>query len=83
MTLSIDIPQELEKRLKEEASRHGVALDEFAKRLLEEHLPPQDNDAQVAPNVDQILDEFFAANPEALPSLPTNFSRDDIYADHD
>lgn len=39
MTLTINIPPELESRLQEEASRKGVAIDEYARMLLEEQLP--------------------------------------------
>lgn len=45
MTLIINIPPELESRLQKEASRKGVALDEYARMLLEEQLPPRDDQA--------------------------------------
>jgi plasmid stability protein len=40
MTLIINIPPELERRLQKEASRKGVALEEYARMLLEEQLAP-------------------------------------------
>jgi hypothetical protein len=40
-------------------------------------------DVQAAEDFDLLLDEFFAANPEKLPALPADFSRADIYSDHD
>ena len=43
MTLTIDIPPDLERRLQKEASRKGVALDEYARMLLEERLQPRDD----------------------------------------
>lgn len=43
MTLTIDIPPELESRLQKEASRKGVALDEYARMLLEEQFSPTDD----------------------------------------
>lgn len=43
MTLTIDIPPDLERRLQKEASRKGVALEEYTRMLLEERLPPRDN----------------------------------------
>jgi predicted transcriptional regulator len=38
MTLTIDIPRELEGRLQEEAARRGVAAEELARTFLEERL---------------------------------------------
>ena len=38
MTLTIDIPPELEIRLEQEAARKGVSTDEYARSLLEETL---------------------------------------------
>jgi hypothetical protein len=40
-------------------------------------------DVEAAEEFDRLLDEFFAANPEKLPALPADFSRADIYSDHD
>jgi hypothetical protein len=40
MTLIINIPPELESRLQHEASLTGVALDEYARMLLEKTLAP-------------------------------------------
>ena len=40
MTLIINIPPELESRLQQEASLKGVALDEYARMLLEKTLAP-------------------------------------------
>jgi hypothetical protein len=43
MTLIINIPPELERRLQKEASRKGVTADEYARMLLEEQLAPKDD----------------------------------------
>ncbi len=40
MTLTIDIPPETEQRLKNEAARLGVNEAEYARRLIEQSLPP-------------------------------------------
>jgi hypothetical protein len=45
MTLIINIPPELERRLIEAASRKGIALEEYARMLIEEQLPPKDDPA--------------------------------------
>jgi hypothetical protein len=83
MTLSIDIPAELEQRLKDEASRRGIEPAEYARLLLQDHLPRTGAVADSPADFDRALDEFFAANPEKLPPLPPDFSRADIYAEHD
>jgi hypothetical protein len=82
MTLSIHIPPEIEQRLLDEALRQGVDPADYAGRLIREHLPSTSN-AQTAMEFDRVLDEFFASNSERLPSLPPDFSRQDLYLDHD
>jgi hypothetical protein len=60
MTLMIALKPETEKRLREEASRVGVEPGEFARRLLEEHLPQE----RPMPDVESIrlLEEFEREN---------------------
>ena len=42
MTLTIDIPPELEHRLQDEAARKGVSAEDYARMLLEERLLSDD-----------------------------------------
>ena len=42
MTLTVHLPEDLERRLVREAERRGVGLETYVVRLLEEHLPPSD-----------------------------------------
>jgi len=42
MTLTLHLPPELEQRLTQEATRHGLALDAYTLQLLEQSLPPND-----------------------------------------
>jgi hypothetical protein len=60
MTLMIALKPETEKRLLEQASRVGVEPGEYACRLLEEHLPPE----QPKPDLESIrfLEEFEREN---------------------
>ena len=46
MTLTVHLPEDLERRLVREAERRGVGLETYAVRLLEEHLPPSDRTAR-------------------------------------
>ncbi len=43
MTLTVEIPNELELRLETEAQRQGISKDEFVKVMLEEKLVSQSN----------------------------------------
>jgi hypothetical protein len=42
MTLTLYLPPELEQRLPQEATRHGLALDAYTLQLLDQSLPPKD-----------------------------------------
>ena len=83
MTLSISLPPEIEKRLIDEASRQGVGTSEYVSKLIQDRIEDLSKRPSAAGDIDAVLDEFFAANPEPLPSLPADFSREDIYSDHD
>jgi hypothetical protein len=51
MTLTIELPPELERRLEEAAARHGQAPAEFVRAVVEEKLavaPPQGSEAALA-----------------------------------
>lgn len=48
MTLTVHLPEDLERRLVREAERHGVGLETYAVQLLEEHVPPSDRAARVS-----------------------------------
>lgn len=51
MTLTIDIPPELEHRLQDEAARKGVPTEDYARMLLEEQLLTRDRDQTVGEGV--------------------------------
>ena len=48
MTLTVHLPEDLERRLAREAERQGVGLEVYAVQLLEEHLPPADRAARAS-----------------------------------
>jgi len=87
MTVTISLPSETEARLREQAAASGKDLSALFCEAIEEKLAASGNtvaaDCKSAEDFDKILDEFFAANPERLGALPADFSRADIYADHD
>jgi hypothetical protein len=41
MTLRIDIDPQTQDRLRKEAERNGVEIGEYARKLIERHLPPE------------------------------------------
>jgi hypothetical protein len=48
MTLTVHLPEDLERRLAREAERHGVGPEVYAVQLLEEHVPPSDRADRVS-----------------------------------
>jgi Ribbon-helix-helix protein, copG family len=85
MTVTISLPPDAEARLREQAAAAGKDISTLVREAVEEKLATT-NGAKIPPvqsadDFDKALDEFFAANPEKLPSLPTDFSREDIYSD--
>jgi hypothetical protein len=46
--MTISLPQEIESRLKGEASRRGLAVEDYAKKLIVEHLPPATGENSLA-----------------------------------
>ncbi len=54
--LTIKLPPDVEKRLEGEASRQGLAAEEYAKNLIVEHLPaPKDSKS-----LSELFDEWAA-----------------------
>jgi hypothetical protein len=95
MTLTVHLPDDLERRLRERASRDGRAVEEYVVGLIERDAGGPVSARAVeasgfhtaqAPAVtdgefERLLDEL--ASGHGLPRLPADFSRADIYADHD
>jgi hypothetical protein len=65
-----------------QAQAHGLSVDAFLKRLLG---MPEQNHALAALSEEEFatLMEEFSSGTEGLPPLPVDFSRKDIYVDHD
>lgn len=78
MVLKIPLDVAAENRLRERASRAGVDVAEFVRRLLEE-ATPDDPAAQF----DAALDHLFSGDPQPLPSAASTYPRSEIYADGD
>jgi hypothetical protein len=86
MTVTISLPPEKEAMLRERAAAAGKEVPAFVAEALDRMLDVSEPPAppiRTAEEFDRALDEFFEENPEKLPSLPEDFSREDIYFDHD
>ena len=95
MILTVDLPDDLERRLRERASRDGRPVEHYVLELIERDAAGPGNGQGVeasglytgqAPALsdgefEHLLDEL-ESGPR-LPHLPADFSRADIYADHD
>jgi hypothetical protein len=83
MTLSIELPPEFERTLEAQSRKRGLAPAEYAKQLLQEQLVVHNSANVTSVDFEEALNDFFNANPETVPGLPADFSREDIYIDHD
>ena len=61
MTLKLELPPELERRLADEAARKGVPLEQYTLHLLNEHLPAADRRADAVKLLQTWLDNGNAA----------------------
>ena len=87
MTLTLSLPTETETKLRERAAAARTDVAAFVVEAIEQKLaaPLTDHDRTAPMPLDEFdrwLDEL-SAGSERLPSLPTDFSRADIYQDHD
>jgi len=73
------------KALRAQAKARGVSLKTYLQRLARGAGKGKGTvkRTQSGEEFEKMLDEFFAEHPEALPALPADFSRADIYHDHD
>ncbi len=73
--VSIQIDEQTAKTLEAAATAAGISISEFLKLMVPPAKPPQES------SWDSLEREFAALSVDG--SLPENFSRVDIYADHD
>ena len=66
MTLTLHLPPELEQRLTQEATRHGLALDTYTLQLLDQSLPPPDRRTELVTLLQSWLDAQRAGGTGAL-----------------
>lgn len=85
MSLTIDLPPEVETRLREEAARRGQATEEYASRILAEVVEQQ---PEIAPRIltsqerAQAFREWAASRKVVAPPLPSEaLRRENMYED--
>ena len=85
MITQLEIEQETAQRLKEHAESRHMSVDALLKTILD-GIENGTEAAQTAviplADFDRYLDEL-AVGPDTIPALPADFSRADIYRDHD
>jgi hypothetical protein len=95
MTLIVHLPDDLERLLRDHASRDGRPVEQYVLGLIERDAAgPVSGLGALAPGLqtshapaisngefEHLLDEM--ASGPGLPHLPADFSRADIYIDHD
>jgi hypothetical protein len=84
--VTLHLRPELERLLREKASRRELTLESYLEQLAEREAeadtPPTDQQRPLTDaEFDRLLDEL-SAGPRQ-PHLPADFSRADIYFDHD
>lgn len=57
MTVTLNLPPELEQRLRQEADRRGLTADEFTLQLLDRHFPSRERRLKAVAILQSWLDE--------------------------
>ena len=83
MTIQIELNPEIMGRLAAEAEAHGVALEEYAERLLREAIATRaEPRGQISVAELHSMLNAIAEGSEELPKLPTSaFTRESFYED--
>jgi hypothetical protein len=87
MTITLSLAPDAERRLRERASENGQTLEAYLQQLIERETSGAGAASELEPllsleEFDRLMDEVSEGLPP-LPPLPADFSRADIYADHD
>jgi hypothetical protein len=86
MTLTLEIPPDVQRELAREAEARGVAIPALAIHLLEEAVTRQGAPARRKSSVEQIREwiDSLAEYSDQIPAMPgKTFPREAMYSDHD
>ena len=83
MTIQIELNPEIMERLAAEAAAHGIALEEYAERLLREAIATRSEpQGQLSVAELRAMLNAIAEGSEKLPKVPTSaFTRESFYED--
>ncbi len=76
MTLTLDLSADLEQRLIGEASRQGIAPDQFVVQVLQQHLPMRDRREKFAALLQSWLEEDHEEQKETFEYLVRSLDED-------
>lgn len=86
MSLVVDLPHELEERLRYEAAREGITVEQYAQRLLENSALPVGDSSRAMRTREEWLREFNiwadAHDPNLPPFTAGGLRRENIYGEH-
>lgn len=57
MTVNVELPSELEQRLRREATQHGLSVDQYLLRILDEHVPSGNQQKHVVDLLQSWIDQ--------------------------
>jgi hypothetical protein len=86
MTLTLEIPPEVQRELAREAEARGVAIPALAIHLLEEAIIRRSPPARRGRSMEQIREwiDSLAEYSDQIPAMPgATFPREAMYSDHD
>lgn len=87
MSITVNLPPEVERRISDNAAKDGVSVEAYVRAILLRKSNGLSETGDVlrqpvsAEEFERLLDEL--SEPASLPNLPDDFSRADIYSDHD
>jgi hypothetical protein len=85
----LHLSPETEQKLRDDASENGQSLEGYLEQLVEQYAKNRNGTAQAQAPQSALSDEEFErlldqlSEGATLPHLPADFSRSDLYADHD
>jgi hypothetical protein len=85
-TATIELERQTAEALQRQATARGLPLGAYLRQVAEmdgDFAGDARGELISAAAFDAMLDEFFTENPRSVPALPPQFSRSDIYGDHD
>jgi hypothetical protein len=87
MSITVTLPPEIEQRIRESAAKNDVPVEDYVRAILTRksngaaEAVAASRQPVSAEEFERLLDEL--SEPTSFPRLPADFSRADIYSDHD